>query len=110
MDNTGMKVYENLQFGQVRVVEKDGEPWFVLKDVGDALELSNPSVVADRLEEDERAKFDLGRQGNTNIINESGLYNVIIRSDKPEAKQFKRWITHEVIPPMRCLPTRLTSI
>jgi anti-repressor protein len=72
-----------------------------LKDVCEILGLSNPSIVADRLDADERAKFDLGRQGETNIINESGLYNVIIRSDKPEAKNFKRWVTHEVLPSIR---------
>ena len=89
------------QTNEVRTILKDGEPWWVLKDVCAALGLSNPSIVADRLDEDERAKFDLGRQGETNIINESGLYNVIIRSDKPEAKRFKRWVTHEVLPSIR---------
>ena len=86
---------------QVRTMVLDGEPWWVLKDVCDVLGLSNPTIVADRLDEDERSKFDLGRQGETNIINESGLYNVIVRSDKLEAKAFKRWITHEVLPSIR---------
>ena len=85
----------------VRTVRQGDETWWVLKDVCDVLGLSNPSIVADRLDEDERAKFDLGRQGETNIINESGLYNVILRSDKPEAKKFKRWVTHEVLPSIR---------
>lgn len=91
----------NYQGSEVRTVQKDGQPWWVLKDVCGVLGLSNPSMIADRLDEDERAKFDLGRQGDTNIINESGLYNVIIRSDKPEAKKFKRWVTHEVLPSIR---------
>ena len=86
---------------EVRTVQKDEEVWWVLKDVCGVLGLSNPSAVADRLDDDERAKFDLGRQGESNIINESGLYNVIIRSDKPEAKKFKRWVTHEVLPTIR---------
>lgn len=86
---------------QVRTVRIDGETWWVLKDVCDVLDLKNPSIVIDRLDEDERAKFDLGRQGKTNIVNESGLYNVIIRSDKPEAKKFRRWVTHEVLPSIR---------
>ena len=87
--------YENKE---IRTIQKDKETWWVLKDVCEALSLSNPTVVAERLDFDERAKFDLGRQGETNIINESGLYNVILRSDKPEAKKFKRWVTHEVLP------------
>lgn len=93
----------------VRTVQIDGAPWWVLRDVCVVLGLSNPSSVADRLDEDERAKFDLGRQGETNIINESGLYNVIIRSDKPEAKKFKRWITHEVLPSIRKVGLYATS-
>lgn len=86
---------------QVRVKQDDGEPWWVLADVCKALGLSNPSVIAERLDPDERAKSDLGRQGKGWIINESGLYSVILRSDKPEAKQFKRWVTHEVLPSIR---------
>lgn len=86
---------------EIRTVKKDGDLWWVLKDVCEVLELSNPTMIAGRLDEDERAKFDLGRQGETNIINESGLYNVILRSDKPEAKKFKRWVTHEVLPSIR---------
>lgn len=86
---------------KVRTVQKDGEPWWVLKDVCEVLGLKNPTMIADRLDEDERAKFDLGRQGETNIINESGLYNVILRSDKPEAKPFRKWVTSEVLPAIR---------
>ena len=86
---------------EVRTVQKDGEPWWVLKDVCEVLGLKNPTMIADRLDEDERAKFDLGRQGETNIINESGLYNVILRSDKPEAKPFRKWVTSEVLPSIR---------
>ena len=89
------------QTSEVRTLMKDGEPWWVLKDVCTALGLSNPSIVAERLDGDERAKLSLGRQGETNIINESGLYNVILRSDKPESKAFKRWITHDVLPSIR---------
>ena len=86
----------------VRTVNKDGNPWWVLKDVCHILGLSNPTIVAARLDTDEVTKFDLGGlSGESNIVNESGLYNVILRSDKPEAKLFKRWITHEVIPSIR---------
>ena len=86
---------------QVRTVEKDGDVWWVLKDVCDILDLSNSRIVAERLEEDERCKFDLPRQGETWVINESGLYNVILRSDKPEAKPFRKWVTSEVLPSIR---------
>lgn len=86
---------------QLRIIEKDGDPWFVASDVCKILELSNPSMAVNRLDEDERSKFNLGRQGETNVVNEYGLYNLIIGSRKPEAKQFKRWITHEVIPSIR---------
>lgn len=86
---------------QVRTVEKNGEPWFVLKDVCDILGIVNTSDVYKRLDEDERGRFNLGRQGEANIISESGLYNVILRSDKPEAKPFRKWVTAEVLPAIR---------
>lgn len=76
--------------GEVRALYKNGETWRVLADVCKALGLSNPTVVANRLDEDERAKFDLGRQGKATIINEPGLYSVILRSDKPEATKDER--------------------
>ena len=85
----------------VRTVLQDGEPWWILADVCRVLDLSNPRAVADRLDEDERRKFDLPRQGETWCVNESGLYSVILRSDKPEAKPFRRWVTHEVLPAIR---------
>lgn len=85
----------------VRCIMKDGEPWWVAKDVCDVLELSNPTMALEGLDEDERAKFRLGRQGEANIINESGLYTLILRSNKPEARAFRRWVTHEVLPTLR---------
>lgn len=93
------------QQSAVRTVERDGEPWFVLKDVCDVLGIGSPHKVADRIDEDERNQIpltdSLGRQQETTIINESGLYNVILRSDKPEAKPFRKWVTSEVIPAIR---------
>ena len=65
------------------------------------LDLKNTTKALQGLDEDERSNFLLGRQGVTNIINESGLYTLIIRSNKPEAKQFRRWVTHEVLPDIR---------
>lgn len=85
----------------IRMIEIDNEPWWVLKDICDVLGIANPTQTAARLDEDERAMFDIGRQGQTNIINEAGLYNVILRSDKPEAKPFRKWVTHEVLPSIR---------
>ena len=97
-----IKVFENAEFGQVRtVIDEQGEPWFVAADVCKVLELSNPTVSVGALDDDERAKFNLGRQGESSIINEPGLYSLVIRSRKPEAKTFKRWITHDVIPTIR---------
>lgn len=96
-----LQIFENDQFGQVRTINRNGEPWFVAKDVCLALEISNPSDALKRLDEDERARLNLGRQGETNIVNEPGLYSLVLGSRKPEAKAFKRWITHEVIPSIR---------
>ena len=99
--NNGIQVFENNDFGKVRVIERDGEPWFVAADVCSVLDLSNPTIAVSRLDEDERAKFNLGRQGDATIVNEPGLYTLVLGSRKPEAKAFKRWITHEVIPTIR---------
>lgn len=91
----------NYHGSQLRTVVVDNEPWFVAKDVCEILEIKNPTDALKRLDEDERARFNLGRQGDTNIVNEYGLYNLVLGSRKPEAKEFKRWITHEVIPSIR---------
>ena len=85
----------------VRVIERDCEPWFVAKDICDALGIQNTTMAVDRLDDDERAKSDLGRQGEAWIINESGLYSLVLRSDKPEAKRFKKWATSTVFPAIR---------
>lgn len=85
----------------LRTVLLNDEPWFVAKDVCEILELTNPTMALQRLEEDERAKFNLGRQGDANIINESGLYELIFASRKPEAKMFKKWVKQEVLPSIR---------
>jgi len=89
---------------EVRTVEVNGEPWWVLKDVCTVLELTTPARVAERLEEDEKGMSLIHTPGgdqNMNIINESGLYSVILRSDKPQAKPFRRWVTGEVLPCIR---------
>lgn len=98
--NDKLQVF-SYQDNDIRTIEHDGEPWFVLKDVCEVLGMSNPTMVAERLDEDERTKLDLGRQGQAWAINESGLYTVILRSDKPEAKPFRKWVTSEVLPSIR---------
>ena len=90
---------------QVRTVQINGETWFVLKDVCVVLGITDHKVVARRLEEDEVCQIpltdSLGRTQETTVINESGLYNVILRSDKPEAKPFRKFVTSEVLPSIR---------
>ncbi|KWX79956.1 phage antirepressor KilAC domain-containing protein [Paenibacillus jilunlii] len=102
-----MNQLQNFIYGQqqVRSTVIDGEPWFIAKDVCDVLEVGNPSQAISRLDEDEKNTIILneGNRGNPTvvIVNEPGLYSLILGSRKPEAKQFKRWITHEVIPSIR---------
>ena len=90
---------------KVRTVERDGAPWFVLKDVCRVLGIGNHKMTAQRLDGDEVSQTDLtdavGRKQETTIINESGLHSVILRSDKPEAKPFRKWVTSEVLPSIR---------
>ncbi len=89
---------------EVRTVQKDGAPWFVLKDVCGVLGISKYRDVAERLDPDERGlvRVDtLGGSQEMTCISESGLYNVILRSDKPEAKPFRKWVTAEVLPAIR---------
>ena len=94
----------NYDSKQVRTVIINGEPWWVAKDVCEILELSNVSMTVSRLDEDERGisnTYTLGGEQNMSIINESGLYSLVLRSNKPEAKKFKKWITSEVLPSIR---------
>lgn len=91
----------NFKGNQVRTVNNDGEIWFVATDVSKVLNLSNTTVALERLDDDERSKFNLGRQGEANIISEAGLYSFIGTSRKSEAKKFMRWVNHEVLPSIR---------
>ena len=89
---------------QVRTITRDGEPWFVARDVCAVLEIRNVADVVATLDDDEKgvATVDtLGGDQRVGVINEPGLYSLILRSRKPEAKQFKRWVTHEVLPQIR---------
>lgn len=97
-----LQIFKNSEFGEIRTVTKNNEPWFVAIDVCNALDLKNPTVSVGRLDEDEVTKFNLGGlSGESNIVSEYGLYNLILASRKKEAKKFKRWITHDVIPTIR---------
>lgn len=102
MANVQVFEYQN---SKVRTVDMDGEAWFVLKDVCEILGISNHKMTAQRLDEDEVSQTyladSMGRQQSTTIINESGLYHVILRSDKPEAAPFRRWVTNDVLPAIR---------
>lgn len=88
----------------VRMVMVRGEPWWVLKDVAEVLGIADYHQVGDRLDEDERGRYQVHTPGGLQelkCVNESGLYSVILRSDKPEAKRFRKWITSEVLPSIR---------
>ena len=97
--------FSSEEFGNVRTMMIDGDPWFVAADVCKILGLNQVTNAVKTLDEDEKALITikgLSRGNDTgNIINEFGLYNLILRSRKPEAKTFRRWITHEVIPAIR---------
>ena len=93
--------YEN---NEIRTILKDGEPWWVLADVCQTLKLEREDRTTRGLDRDERDIYWVRLSGRVQcllIINESGLYKVILRSDKPEAKKFTRWVTHEVLPAIR---------
>lgn len=99
-----LQIFNHQDFGQIRVVEQDGEPWFVAADVCRALELDDTGRATARLDEDEltRIKIVSGGQNREMLaVNEPGLYSLVLGSRKPEAKAFKRWITHEVLPSIR---------
>lgn len=99
-----LQIFENPEFGRVRTTVIDGEPWFVAADVCHALDIGNPSDALNRLDDDERTLVSIEGASNgkpVNGVNEPGLYSLVLGSRKPEAKAFKRWITHEVIPAIR---------
>ena len=97
-----LQIFNSSEFGQIRTVTKDNEPWFIASDICKALDISNTSKAMKRLDEDEKSNLKLGLSGgDTNCVNEYGLYNLVLASRKQGAKEFKRWITHEVIPSIR---------
>lgn len=100
-----LQVFNNTEFGQVRTMMIDGSPWFLAKDVCECLDINNSRQALARLDSDEKNSVILndGTPGNPEkgIVNEYGLYSLVLSSRKPSAKAFKRWITHEVIPAIR---------
>ena len=96
-----LQIFNSEEFGEIRTATVDGEPMFCLVDICKALEIKNATDVAKRLDDDERTRLNLGRQGETNFVTESGLYAVILRSDKDNAKKFRKWVTSEVLPTIR---------
>ena len=103
MDN--LQIFDSPEFGQIRIVEQGGEPWFIGKDVADILGYQNGSRDVNRhVDEDDRQNYQNGtfesNRGLT-IINESGLYSLILSSKMPKAKEFKHWVTGEVLPAIR---------
>ena len=99
-----LQIFNNDQFGQIRTTVKDGAPLFVAADVCRALEISNSRMATERLDDDEKGVISTDTPGGTQkmtAVTESGLYALVLGSRKPEAKAFKRWITHEVLPTIR---------
>lgn len=97
-----LQIFRNSEFGEVRVVEINNEPWFVGKDISDFLNYSDASAMTRHLDEDEKSNCQIDSMSKSQIvINESGLYSSILRSKRPEAKRFKKWVTSEVLPSIR---------
>ena len=105
MSMNELKIFENPEFGKIRTVEIDGEPWMVGKDVAEALGYSNPrDALAVHIDEEDKATVaihDGSQNRNMTVINESGLYSLVLSSKLPGAKKFRRWVTAEVLPSIR---------
>ena len=110
-----MQIFERPEFGQIRTTTIDDEPWFVAKDICSVLGLDQVTRVVGRLDDDEVTIIKVthpqspGKYIDVNAVNEPGMYSLILRSNKPEAKAFKRWITHEVLPAIRKTGTYATD-
>lgn len=107
-----MQIFNNPEFGAIRAVELDGEPWFVGKDVAQVLGYQNPSkALADHVEAEDKLNneslLSLGQRGGW-LINESGMYSLVLSSKLPTAKKFKRWVTSEILPAIRKHGTYMT--
>ena len=100
-----LTIFENPEFGSIRTVELDGEPWLVGKDVADALGYTNPrKALADHVDDEDKGVtkcYTPGGDQDMTIINESGLYSLVLSSKLPTARKFRRWVTSEVLPSIR---------
>ena len=99
-----IKIFENKKFGKIRTLINNDDPWFILADICKVLEISNSRMVSRRLDEDELMSVRLtsgGQRREMTAVSESGLYDVILRSDKPQAKPFRKWVTTEILPTIR---------
>lgn len=99
-----LQKFSNDKFGTIRTVIKDDEPWFVATDVCKSLDIGNNRRATERLDKDEKADVTLSdgsQMRHMTAVNEPGLYSLILGSRKPEAKEFKRWVTHEILPTIR---------
>lgn len=90
----------------IRAINRDGEPWFIAQDVCSVLGIQNVTQAIERLDDDERSMFNIGRQGDANIINESGMYTLVLRCRDAVKKgsvphRFRKWVTAEVLPSIR---------
>ena len=110
-----IQIFKNPQFAEIRVMMKDGEPWFVGKDVAEVLGYKSPSVaICENVDSEDKTTFVISESGSkykskTTFINESGLYSLILSSKLPQAKEFKRWVTSEVLPQIRKTGAYLTQ-
>ena len=97
-----LQIFNNEEFGEIRTVTINDETWFVASDICKALDIANTTQAMQRLDDDEKSMLNIGLSGGfTNCVNEYGLFNLVLASRKKEAKDFKRWITHEVLPSIR---------
>lgn len=104
MNDNKIQLFKNEEFGQIRAIIVDEEPWFIASDVCKALDIKNASDATSHLYEDEKGivlNDTLGGSQKMIVVNESGLYGLVMRSRKKEAKLFQRWVTHDVLPSIR---------
>jgi prophage antirepressor-like protein len=110
--NIEIQIFKDERFGEVRTTVINGEPWFVGKDVAEVLGYKSPSVaICENVDSEDKTTFVISESGSkykskTTFINESGLYSLILSSKLPQAKEFKRWVTSEVLTQIRSLPSR----
>ena len=110
-----IQIFKHEKFGDIRTINKDGEPWFVGKDVAEVLGYKSPSVaICENVDSEDKTTFVISESGSkykskTTFINESGLYSLILSSKLPQAKEFKRWVTSEVLPQIRKTGAYLTQ-